>query len=214
MIHTFSQYVERTNETAVYPSGIIGKHYVALGLVGEVGEVANKVKKIIRGDIKLGLKIPDDMEDGISKTKLIADIEKANKFVEDISGEVGDIAWYLAQASKNLNIKITKIVHTNIIGNYVNEAMGPKPIEDDLKILSVFVLQLMNEAIELAGFLLSSAKDYNKENVKVCLSRNFSFIAAISKYLKLDLEQILNHNIEKLSDRKKRGVIKGSGDKR
>jgi len=31
----------------------------------------------------------------------------------------------------------------------------------------------MNEAIELAGFLLSSAKDYNKENVKVCLSRNF-----------------------------------------
>lgn len=214
MIKTFSQYVNRTMDTAIYPPGVIGKHYVALGLVGEVGEIANKVKKIIRGDVKLGLKIPDDMDDGVLKDKLIIDIEKANKFIENIGEEVSDVTWYLAQASKNLNIKITKVVHTNIIGNYIDEVMGPKPIDESIMTLSVFVLQLMNEAIELAGFLLSSAKDYEVENARICLSRNFSFVAAVTKYLKLDLEEIMNHNIEKLADRKNRGVIMGNGDKR
>jgi hypothetical protein len=46
----FDEYQKFTNSTAVYPK--IGKNFVypVIGLVGEAGEVAEKVKKLFRDD--------------------------------------------------------------------------------------------------------------------------------------------------------------------
>ena len=47
-----SEYQRAARTTAIYPAAA-GVYYPALGLAGELGELANKAKKIIRGDFDL-----------------------------------------------------------------------------------------------------------------------------------------------------------------
>lgn len=49
MIATFDDYQTAAARTAIYPSNI-RILYPALGLTGEAGEVANKIKRIYRDD--------------------------------------------------------------------------------------------------------------------------------------------------------------------
>ena len=79
-------YQKNAAETAIYSS----KHaviYPALGLAAEAGEVANKVKKILR--------------DGDFDRKAIAD-------------EIGDCLWYIAALCRDLNIDMQQIADNNI----------------------------------------------------------------------------------------------------
>ena len=77
--------------TAIYPreQAII---YLTLGLTGEAGEVANKVKKIIR--------------DGSDS--------KDEKLVSEIKAEIGDCLWYIAVLADDFNIKLSDIASANI----------------------------------------------------------------------------------------------------
>lgn len=88
----FDKYQKEARRTAVYPN--IGKNivYPTLGISGESGEVAEKVKKIIRDD---GGKI--------SKEKR-----------EDLKKEIGDILWYISQLSTELKLSLNDIAKTNI----------------------------------------------------------------------------------------------------
>lgn len=61
--------------------------YFALGLVGEAGEVAEKIKKYRR--------------DGHWDTEAVAQ-------------EVGDVLWYLAQLSKCLEYNLSEIANMNL----------------------------------------------------------------------------------------------------
>ena len=47
----WKEYCERTEDTAIYPKEK-RLEYLAMGLAGEAGEVANLVKKYIRGDFE------------------------------------------------------------------------------------------------------------------------------------------------------------------
>ena len=77
--------------TAIYPreQAII---YPTLGLTGEAGEVANKVKKIIR--------------DGSNKND--------DRMVSEIKSEIGDCLWYIAVLANDFNIKLSDIASANI----------------------------------------------------------------------------------------------------
>ena len=77
--------------TAIYPreQAII---YPTLGLTGEAGEVANKVKKIIR--------------DGSNF--------KDEKLVSEIKAEIGDCLWYIAVLASDFDIKLSDIASTNL----------------------------------------------------------------------------------------------------
>ena len=77
--------------TAIYPreQAII---YPTLGLTGEAGEVANKVKKIIR--------------DGSNS--------KDERLVQDISAEIGDCLWYIAVLASDIGVKLSDIANTNL----------------------------------------------------------------------------------------------------
>ena len=67
--------------------------YPALGLAGEAGEVANKVKKLVR--------------DGTSSLP--------KEWKEQIGSEIGDVLWYCAVLADDLGISLGKIASQNEI---------------------------------------------------------------------------------------------------
>ncbi len=86
----FNKYQETAVETAIYPD----THrilYPALGMAGEAGEVANKVKKIIRDGTE---NLPEDWKD-------------------QIAGEIGDVLWYCAALSNDIGIPLALIAAQN-----------------------------------------------------------------------------------------------------
>ena len=86
-VHLFNLYQELAAEFATYPEeqNII---YPTLGLTGEAGELANKVKKVIRGDGELDKKA--------------------------CALELGDILWYVSDLAKNLGYSLQDIAEMNI----------------------------------------------------------------------------------------------------
>ena len=90
-ISDLDMYQQVAKTTAIYPreQAII---YPTLGLTGEAGEVANKVKKIIR--------------DGSDS--------KDEKLVSEIKAEIGDCLWYIAVLADDFNIKLSDIASANI----------------------------------------------------------------------------------------------------
>ncbi len=89
---TFKEYQEESRKTAIYPDKDNNFVYPVLGLVGEAGEVAEKIKKIIR-----------DKEG-------IVDQESREKVMK----ELGDVLWYLSQTATELNLSLEKVANNNI----------------------------------------------------------------------------------------------------
>jgi NTP pyrophosphatase (non-canonical NTP hydrolase) len=82
-------YQKVAKSTTIYPreQAII---YPSLGLTGEAGEIANKVKKIIR--------------DGTNKN-----------IIQEISNEIGDVLWYVALLADDIGCKLSDIANDNLI---------------------------------------------------------------------------------------------------
>jgi len=85
----FTEYQKRANATAIYDSKF-NILYPTLGLAGEAGEVADKVKKIIRDN------------------KSIVDER------EDVAKELGDVLWYLAAVARDIGYSLEVIAEMNI----------------------------------------------------------------------------------------------------
>lgn len=88
----FKEYQEKAGETALYPNEGSNFIYPTLGLVGEAGELANKVKKVIRDD---GGIITEEKRESLKK-------------------ELGDILWYVAQLSTELKLSLEEVAEYNI----------------------------------------------------------------------------------------------------
>jgi len=88
---TFDDYQKEAKKTAIYPKSV-GVMYPALGLTGEAGEVANKVKKIVR--------------DGYANSP--AD------WREQVSHELGDVLWYCAALASDLGLSLGRIAKENV----------------------------------------------------------------------------------------------------
>lgn len=91
---TLNFYQIKARETAIYPhkNHIRGLEYVVLGLAGEVGEVANKLKKILR-----------DKEG-------VVDQESHHQLVD----EACDVLWYLQALCNELDIPFNDLAEINL----------------------------------------------------------------------------------------------------
>ena len=91
-VSDLDMYQQVAKQTAIYPreQAII---YPTLGLTGEAGEVANKVKKIIRDD---GNKINESL-------------------VQEISAEIGDCLWYISVLADDIGCKLSDIANANLV---------------------------------------------------------------------------------------------------
>ena len=89
---TATEYQQKAAETAIFPKEK-ALEYLTLGLTGEAGEIANKVKKFIR--------------DGASKEEYLA------KRIE-IGYEIGDVMWYCAVLAEELDMNLGHIMEKNL----------------------------------------------------------------------------------------------------
>ena len=89
---TFEEYQKNANETAIYPLRGSNIYYPALGLSGEAGEVAEKVKKIMR--------------------------DKAGRVDEGdrtaLKKELGDVLWYVSQVAYEFGLDLEDIAKENL----------------------------------------------------------------------------------------------------
>lgn len=99
---TFDDYQEKARSTAVYDQDKLNLIYPTLGLAGEVGEFANKVKKIYRDS---GGEISDEMRLALKK-------------------ELGDVQWYVAICASDLGLKLSEIAEDNIIALSLRKEKG------------------------------------------------------------------------------------------
>jgi len=86
-MQSFTEYTQFVKGMKVYPE----KHaivYPALGLVGEAGEISEKVKKWLRGDRELDR--------------------------EGLLGELGDPLWYLTSLADDLGYTLQDVIDYNV----------------------------------------------------------------------------------------------------
>ena len=85
-------YENLAGQTAIFPKDR-ALEYLALGMTSEAGEVAGKVKKLIRDG--------EDVE-GFELKKIA------------IASEIGDVLWYCAMMAKEVGVPLNTIMQENL----------------------------------------------------------------------------------------------------
>jgi NTP pyrophosphatase (non-canonical NTP hydrolase) len=89
---TLSEYHTRSQRRAVYPNVGDNIFYPVLGICGEAGELAEKLKKVLRD------------KDG----RIDAEDRKA------MAKELGDVLWYIAAAAGELGFDLAEIARISL----------------------------------------------------------------------------------------------------
>jgi NTP pyrophosphatase (non-canonical NTP hydrolase) len=87
-----NDYQQSALATAIYPNRGANFAYPALGLAGEAGEVADKLKKVIRDNDGV---LTDPVRDAVAK-------------------ELGDVMWYVAVLAAELDYDLGTIAQNNL----------------------------------------------------------------------------------------------------
>ncbi len=87
-----SDYQRDSRATAVYPDAGNNLVYPTLGLSGEAGEVAEKVKKLLRDD---GGVLTAERREALGK-------------------ELGDVLWYVAQVATEAGLELEAVAAANL----------------------------------------------------------------------------------------------------
>ncbi len=85
-------YQDAARQTALYPDAGSNPIYPTLGLTGEAGEVADKVKKVLRD------------RDGHFDDQIRA----------EIALELGDVLWYVAQLASEMGYDLEEVANQNL----------------------------------------------------------------------------------------------------
>jgi len=88
----FNDYQDMAWDTAIYPNRGKNIYYPTLGLCGETGEVAEKVKKVMRD------------YDGI--------LTMGHR--DELMKEISDVLWYLAALCTEIGVKMEDVAKLNI----------------------------------------------------------------------------------------------------
>jgi len=98
----FKTYQKKARETAQYPNLGSNNVYPTLGLVGDAGEVAEKVKKVIR-----------DKKGVFDEESKVA-----------IKKELGDVLWYISNLCTEFGFKLEDVASDNLEKLSIRAANG------------------------------------------------------------------------------------------
>lgn len=94
---SFTHYQIESRKTAVYPKLKANLVYPALGLAGEAGELADKIKKYWRNSGKF------------PSQKTLSDAQ-----IETLLMELGDVLWYVATLATELGVSLENVASYNL----------------------------------------------------------------------------------------------------
>jgi len=190
------EYQEKARSTAIYHVGEdydqnIRMIYPGLGLVGECGEVAEKVKKLYRDD---NGKLTEKRKEAIKK-------------------ELGDCCWYLSNlcSDTDCDLQVCYEMKSSSQTQSVRLMEWPQVVLHMNRCAS-----LVAEALE--SWYYGYGCRLGERSRFVAIAHNVTKILVCIEELAFrcdcTLEDIYTINIEKLLSRKARGKIKGDGDNR
>lgn len=165
--------------------------YPALGLIGECGEVAEKIKKSIRDDDG---EMTDERRDGIKK-------------------ELGDVMWYSANICCDTGMNLSKIYSDpdNEHTVEISRIIMPRLILRMNRHASSIAAALEKWHYT---FYCRSEESSKFPEIPKHLGYVLCCIEEIAFRCGFTLEEICIGNIDKLQSRKRRGTMGGSGDNR
>lgn len=128
---------------------------------------------------------------------------RANADKEEICKEIGDVLWYCANLCSDLEMFLSDATGMDTDFNHVGQAYTTPSLED-LGLMAENCKKLVRDG-------------HNPDKVAAVLGT----IAYILRYLNVlstalgtSLNLIAHENLDKLEDRKERGVLQGDGDNR
>ena len=95
----FKEYQQIIKKTAVFPKDI-GIAYCAMGLTGEAGEVADKIKKLYR-------------DEGLTTLTAWGQNVVIQKNKKAIAKELGDVLWYITALANEFDMELEEIAQMN-----------------------------------------------------------------------------------------------------
>lgn len=184
---TFAEYVDQARLTAQFPEDA-ALVYPALKVMGEAGEVADKVGKLIRDfDWRPGEPVPAD-------------------FVRALALELGDVAWYAAAYCWTFSLDPDGLDDALVYG-------AGSGIEFDVPSLRLprLVVRLVDASVSLSRWSFTAVQDHDAFTLVADVLYS---VGALAAEIGVPVERVLELNVEKLRSRRERGVIAGSGDER
>lgn len=195
-----SKFIEDSATTAIYPGrGTFGGlSYIISGLAGEIGEVFEVLKKIYRDS------------DGI-----IVDVQR-------IKSEVGDILWYWSQLLYETNSQFKddtdiddfqKRIFSEYLGKYEKTPTDdPGMLYQQLFLLS----QAHIQTSEIFNYYNQIRKEEDFPKVAPKISQIsieiFKSLCIFLMNIDIQISEVMQMNLDKLSARKKGGKLQGSGE--
>lgn len=165
--------------------------YLSLGIIGECGEVAEKIKKLIR-------------DDNWNMTK--------NR-EEDIAKELGDCIWYVANICSETNHELSMIY--SMRGSAIQQLIRNFEFPELILHMNIHAVKV---ATSLQNWYYRNNGRISERNTYIEIPNHLSNVIAcieeIAHRCGFALEDICDKNIDKLLSRKKRGKLSGSGDNR
>lgn len=194
-------YQMHTRSTAIYPGATectpLGIAYCALGLSSEVTESSTAWR-----------------------------LRTATDFESNAIEELKDVMWYAARLADELGISLRHAVHvysgrdSETFGDIQRHIKSPGITNNHVAVDTR--LSRLNEASgDLAGMVKKVIRDTDGtldakryRDLSRQIGAVLSGACVIMVRLGKDLDEAAQENLDKLNDRKARGVISGSGDKR
>jgi NTP pyrophosphatase (non-canonical NTP hydrolase) len=175
------EYQVNAYKTALYKQK---KIYPALKLMGESGEITEKVGKILRD-------FDGDFDNPETK--------------QELAKELGDVMWYVAAICTDYGVKLSEYAHPR-------KAQDVNKLYEGIDVIKMSARIAAQACYVMELIILSDIT--RMDNIIIQTGKMVELIQKFAHMIGYILEEIMDMNINKLSSRMTRGKIHGSGDNR
>lgn len=188
-------YQKESRKFAFYPNPGKNWNYTLTGLIGEVGEAFNKLKKLERD-------FQNEPTDEPEKKKFR---EAKQVKIDEIIDELGDVYWYIANLASEIGVRLEtfclSVMPYRVVNSPFYRLASACGALSDIAIIA-------NEEDDAA--ISATNLGYMRDYIENC----YTSLYHCCKRLGTDITVVAEKNIAKLTKRRDESKLSGSGDKR